>query len=177
MAAMILIALALRRAGVLADAIHAEHYHDLGKWLFALTVFWTYIAFSQYMLIWYANIPEETIWFRHRMEGSWMGVTQLLVFGHFLFPFLLLMPRAVKRNFTGLAVMASWLLAMHYMDLYWIVMPTLDKHGVHFHWLDVSTFVAVGSAFAYAFWSRLRRRALAPVGDPRFERSLKFQNA
>ena len=107
MAAMILIALALRRAGVLADAIHAEHYHDLGKWLFALTVFWTYIAFSQYMLIWYANIPEETIWFRHRMEGSWMGVTQLLVFGHFLFPFLLLMPRAVKRNFTWLAVMAS----------------------------------------------------------------------
>ena len=87
------------------------------------------------------------------------------------------MPRAVKRNLPWLAVMASWLLAMHYMDLYWIVMPTLDKHGAHFHWLDVSTFVAVGSAFAYAFWSRLRGRALAPVGDPRFERSLKFQNA
>ena len=176
-AAMVLIALALRRAGVLAEAIQIEHYHDLGKWLFALTVFWTYIAFSQYMLIWYANIPEETIWFRHRMEGSWMGVTQLLVFGHFLFPFLLLLPRAAKRNFASLAVMASWLLLMHYIDLYWIVMPTLDKHGAHFHWLDATTFVAVGSAFAFAFWSKLRRRQLTPVGDPRFEQSLKFQNA
>ena len=175
-AAMILIALGLRRAGVLGDAIHAEHYHDLGKWLFALTLFWSYIAFSQYMLIWYANIPEETIWFRHRMEEGWLPLTQLLVFGHFLFHFLLLLPRAAKRNTAWLAGMATWMLAMHYVDLYWIVMPTLDPHGAHFHWLDLTTLAAVGSVFAYAFWSRLRGRYLAPVGDPRFERSLGFEN-
>ena len=75
-----------------------EHLHDLGKWMFALTVFWTYIAFSQYMLIWYANLPEETIFFYNRMQGSWLYISLLLVFGHFIFPFFLLLARGAKRS-------------------------------------------------------------------------------
>ena len=87
MAVVTLISLTLRDKGFLTHTITLEHYHDLGKWMFALTVFWTYIAFSQYMLIWYANLPEETIFFRARFEGSWLWVSLFLVFGHFFFPF------------------------------------------------------------------------------------------
>jgi len=172
-----LVCLLLRRAGYLTRTIHREHYHDLGKWQFALTVFWAYIAFSQYLLIWYANLPEETIWFKNRMEGNWKWVSALLLFGRFILPFLALLTRAAKRNLTVLAVMSVWGLLMHWVDLHWVVMPTLHKHSFHLHWLDVSTFLAVGSLFALMFWTRLRRTALVPLGDVRFERSLHFKNA
>ena len=175
-AALTLILLAFRRAGVLATAVTVEHYHDLGKWMFALTVFWAYIAFSQYLLIWYANIPEETIWFQHRLEGNWIYISGTLLMGRFMLPFLVLLARAPKRNLGVLGCMSVWMLAMHYLDLHWIVMPTVDRHGFHLHWLDLATFMAVGSLFALAFWYRLKGRALVPVGDPRLEQSLEFKN-
>jgi hypothetical protein len=92
------VAVAMRRAGLLDTVISAEHLHDLGKFLFAFTAFWAYIAFSQFFLIWYANLPEETIWYKARMEGSWMTVSLLLMVGHFAVPFFYLMGRAVKRS-------------------------------------------------------------------------------
>jgi len=100
LAFVILTGLFLRKNNLLADVITVEHYHDLAKFLFSFTIFWGYMAFSQYFLIWYANIPEETIFFRHRWEGSWKYISLLLVFGQFLIPFLALMTRAGKRNFT-----------------------------------------------------------------------------
>jgi len=175
-AALVSVLLLFRRAGVLARSVNVEHYHDLGKWLFALTVFWAYIAFSQYMLIWYANIPEETIWFQHRFEGNWIYVSGLLLVGHFLVPFLVLLARAPKRNLPVLAGISVWILMMHWIDLHWVVMPTVHNHGFHWHWMDVATWLAVGSAFALVFWGRLRKHALAPVGDPRFEQGLQFRN-
>jgi hypothetical protein len=176
MAVWTLICLALREKGVLRNTINVEHYHDLGKWMFALTVFWAYIAFSQYLLIWYANLPEETIWFRHRMQGTWGGWSLLLLFGQFIIPFLVLLPRASKRNFKVLTGIALWILCAHFVDLYWQVMPTFHLQGVAFHWLDVSCLAAVGSIFALAFWFRVKRHALLPVGDPRFEQGLHFEN-
>ncbi len=172
-----LVCLGLRRAGYLVNTIHVEHYHDLGKWQFALTVFWAYIAFSQYLLIWYANIPEETIWYKNRLTGNWTWVSALLLFGRFFLPFFVLLTRPAKRNLTVLAVMSVWGLAMHWVDLHWVVMPTLHKHSFHLHWLDLSTFVAVGSIFALVFWSRLRSKPLVAAGDVRFERALHFKNA
>ncbi len=176
MAVLTLICLMLRRAGLLINTINLEHYHDLGKWLFALTVFWAYIAFSQYMLIWYANIPEETIWFKHRLEGNWSWVSALLLVGHFIVPFLVLLPRAAKRNVNVLTGISIWILLMHYVDLHWIVMPTMHVHSFHLHWLDLVTFLAVGAVFAFVFWTRLRKHALVPMGDLRFEQSLHFKN-
>jgi hypothetical protein len=117
--------------------------------MFALTVFWP-ISLSQYMLIWYANIPEETIWFQHRLEGNWIYISGTLL-GRFLLPFLALLARAPKRNLEVLGFVSVWMLAMHYLDLHWIVMPTLHRHGFHLHWLDLATFMAVGSLFALAF--------------------------
>jgi hypothetical protein len=171
-----LICIAFRRKGVLARTINLEHYHDLGKWMFALVVFWAYIAFSQYMLIWYANIPEETVWFIHRFEGTWAWMSTALLFGHFIIPFFLLLPRASKRNLNVLRFAAVWLLVFQYFDFYWQVMPTFTKQGVSFHWLDVATLAAVGSAFGLLFWNRMKAHAMLPVGDPRFEQAMHFQN-
>jgi hypothetical protein len=172
-----LICIWLRRRKVLSNTITIEHYHDFGKWLLALTIFWAYIAFSQYMLIWYANLPEETMWFMHRFEGSWGPTSLVLLFGHFIIPFFVLLPRASKRNLAVLKFSAIWLLAFQYLDFYWQVMPQFYPAGIAPHWLDVSTFLAVGSAFGLVFWSRMKAHAVLPVGDPRFEQGLHFQNA
>lgn len=175
-AALTLILLAFRGAGVLRHSVNHEHYHDLGKWVFALTVFWAYIGFSQYMLMWYANLPEETEWYRARLAGSWSAAGAVLVAGHFLAPFFLLISRAAKRRLWVLGAAAGWVLIMHYTDVYWLIMPTFAKAGVRPHWLDAATLAAVGSTFALAFWWRLRSHALAPTGDIRFERALEFEN-
>ena len=105
-------------------AITTEHLHDLGKLLFAFTVFWAYIAFSQYFLIWYGNIPEETIFFRVRLAGGFKLITIALAVGHFGVPFFFLMPRAIKRHAATLVGAALWLLAMHFIDVYWLVIPS-----------------------------------------------------
>jgi len=171
-----LIALGMRRAGVLANSITSEHYHDLGKWMFALTVFWAYIAFSQYLLIWYANLPEETIFYRMRMAGSWKWISAVILFCRFILPFVVLIFRASKRNLTVLGIAAGWVVAMHFIDMYWLIMPVFSKSGVAPSWMDLGTLVGVIGVFGYAFWLRLRKRALVPVGDLRFEQGLNFEN-
>ncbi len=176
MATTTLIALGFRKFGMLKNSITEEHYHDLGKWMFALTVFWAYIAFSQYLLIWYANIPEETIWYRHRFEGSWIFVSFLVLFGRFIIPFAVLLSRGAKRNYMILGGISIWILFMHFVDLYWLIMPNFFKSGVALHWLDFACLAAVISVFALAFWFRLRRNALVTVGDMRFEQGLHFEN-
>src|SRR5215207_5976433 len=102
-------AVAMRGAGLLDTFISPEHLHDVGKFLFAFTSFWAYIGFSQFFLIWYANLPEEAIWFKARIEGSWKMVSMLLIGGHFVAPFLFLMGRAVKRRGSTLAFAGFWL--------------------------------------------------------------------
>ncbi len=175
LAALIVTCLAFRRGGLLVEAIHVEHYHDLGRWLFALVVFWAYIGFSQYLLIWYANLPEETVWFRHRLEGGWGWVSASLLLGNFIIPFLLLIARAAKRSLPLLGSVSLLLLVMHYVDLHWVVMPTAGHHRFDLHWLDLATFAAVGSACGLVFWSRLKGRALIPIGDVRLSQALRHQ--
>ncbi len=169
-------AVVMRRAGLLDTVISAEHLHDVGKLLFGFTAFWAYIAFSQFLLMWYANLPEETIWYKARIEGSWMHVSLFLMAGHFVAPFFYLMGRTVKRNGATLAVGGAWLLAMHFLDLYWQVMPTLHPEGFRPSVLDAAAFVAIGgSVVAAASWL-MRRQALVPLRDPRLAESLAFEN-
>jgi len=177
MALLIIVCMALRGAGYLVNAVNEEHYHDLGKWLFTLIVFWAYIAFSQYMLIWYGNLPEETLWFKARLEGSWKALFFVLIFGHFFVPFFGLLPRASKRNLKVLGFFAGWMLVMHYVDIYWQIMPVLHRGGASFHWLDAAAIFAVGSAYGLVFWSAFKRKPLVPVGDPRLDQCLAFHNA
>jgi hypothetical protein len=175
-AALILICQAFQRNGLLVHSVNREHYHDLGKWLFALTVFWAYVSFSQYMLIWYGNIPEETFWFKYRLEGSWLYVSLFLAAGHFLLPFFAMLPRAMKRNRTVLGLFAGWMLIMHYTDLCWQVMPVFHRGGFAFHWVNLAALVAVASTAGLLFWSGFREKPLVPVGDPRLKQSLAFHN-
>jgi uncharacterized membrane protein YpjA len=126
--------------------------------------------------MWYANMPEETIWYKARMEGSWLTMSFLLMAGHFVAPFFYLMGRDVKRRGATLAIGAGWLLVMHFVDLYWQVMPTLHPGGVSPSLLDVAALFAVGGSFVAAASWLMRRQALVPVRDPRLAESLAFEN-
>lgn len=177
MALLILLCFLLQRGGRLTNAITIEHYHDLGKLLFAFVFFWAYIAFSQYLLIWYANIPEETEWYLKRQEGQWLWISLLLLFGHFVIPFLGLLPRYPKRRKMILAGWAAWLLIMHWIDLYWLVTPEFSHGQIPFHVIDAGCIVGIGGLYAAAIAYIARGRSLVPLRDPRLGDSLTFENA
>jgi hypothetical protein len=172
-----LVAMGFRSAGVLKNSITMEHYHDLGKWLFAMTAFYTYMAFSQYLLIWYANIPEETQFYRHRMPGSWLWISLAMPFIRFIIPFFTLLCRPAKRSLTVIGLVSVWCIVIEYVDLYWVVMPVYYKNGPQISWMDFATLAAVVSTCGLVFWSRFRKHKMVPVGDLRFEQSLHFENA
>jgi len=160
----------------LSAVITVDHQHNAGKLLLAFTAFWAYMAFSQYMLIWAGNLPEELQWITIRSQGVWRPVGVLILVGHFVVPFFFLLLRDVKRHRLGLWASALWLLLMEWLDLYWLIMPSLYHEGPRLHLLDVLTFLALGLLFAGALAWTLRRRALVPVNDPRLVESLAFEN-
>lgn len=167
----------LQSTGRLSRAITVEHYHDFGKLLFAFTVFWAYIAFSQYMLIWYAHLPEETGWFLKRQSDGWTAISLALLFGHFVVPFVVLISRLFKRRPLLLALAGGWMVVMHWIDMFWLVGPELTAGGPHVGLADVLLFVGMGGLFLAVWALRLRRHPLVPVRDPRLAESLAFENA
>jgi hypothetical protein len=176
-ALLVVVAFAVQRAGLLPHAITREHYHDLGKLLFAFVVFWAYIGFSQYMLMAYANLPEETGWFLRRQNGGWGWVGLLLIFGHFLLPFLALLARLPKRRKQLLVPVAAWVLAMHWVDLFFIVGPERSPQGFALSAADVLLLLAFSGVMVSSFARTFRTRSLLAEGDPRLEESLTFENA
>ncbi len=195
----ILLARWLGKKGYLADAITVEHYHDLGKFLWAFMVFWTYTNFSQYMLIFYANLPEETHWFAVRSQGGWGAVGVMLIIGHFLFPFAFLMSRNVKRNGVTLAFFSIFLLVIHCVDMQFLILPGNLGHGEHatgvpeggilasfgsqfgdylhtVSWADFGCFIGLCAIMAGLTIMNVRRTNLVPVRDPRLGESINFQN-
>lgn len=169
-----LISQAFQGAGELKHSITKEHYHDLGKWMFALAVFWAYMAVSQYLLIWYANLPEETIFYRNRFVGGWQGISVLLPIGRFIIPFALLIGRGAKRNAGVLRLAAIWIILMEFMDMYWLIMPNFHQAGPSLHWLDLAAMLGVVSVYGLVFWSRFHRHPMVVVGDMRFQQGLHF---
>ena len=165
------------RKGPLHDAVRADHLQDLGKMVFAFTCFWAYIAFSQYFLIWYGNIPEETVWYMARLTGSWTAVSATLALGHFIVPFFYLMGRTVKRNPRMLAFGAAWVLLMHLLDIAWIVLPSAQPQGPRPGPVHIGAFFAVGGLFLLLLGLLLRRLPLVPVGDPRLQESMALDVA
>jgi hypothetical protein len=175
-AVLILALHALRADGLPGALVNANHWHSLGKYLLAFTAFWAYIAFSQFLLIWIANLPEEVPWYLARGQGGWLGMAVFLIVFHFLVPFFTLLSRDLKRRPRALAFVALYLLVVHYVDVYWVMMPALqhDAHGVSPHLADLTAFVGVGgAAVAFVAW-RLRGRAAVPVGDPYLQESLRY---
>lgn len=169
-------AVALQQRGYLQDSITTEHYHDLGKFLFGFVFFWGYIAFSQYLLIWYANIPEETTWFSVRQSGGWFWVSMILLFGHLLVPFCGLMSRSVKRNKFALAGWSAFLLVMHWIDLNWLIMPQFSKTGPVFGFVDLFCIVGFAGIYLAVVLQVATGRALVPLKDPWLPESLAFKN-
>jgi hypothetical protein len=176
-ALLTILTLALQRGGRLARVVTIEHFHDYGKLMFAFVFFWAYIAFSQYLLIWYSNIPEETVWLRQRQEHGWAAVALVLLFGHFLLPFLGLMSRYAKRHRGLLGLWAVWIFAMHWCDLYWVVMPEFSPGGLPFAWLDLACFLGLGGLYLAGLARLAGSRSLVPSGDPRLQDALRFENA
>jgi hypothetical protein len=192
-AALILISLFLQSKGYLTKSITIEHYHDLGKFLFAFTIFWGYIAYSQYMLQWYANIPEETRWFQDHgattatgMGGGWALVVVALLFGHLLIPFCGLMSRHVKRYPVALGFWAVWQLFFCWVDMVWLVRPDyspgsiVDGHYMpgkfDFGLIDITAVVGIGAIFLAMVVRRAGMASLRPLRDPRLTDALAFQN-
>ena len=182
MATLILMAKFLQSRGFLKGVVTTEHYHDLGKLLFAFNFFWGYIAFSQFMLLWYANIPEETQFYLVRQEGGWMWFSLLLLFGHFVIPFVGLMSRHAKRRANLVIFWAVWLLVAHWIDIAYLILPTMAGHGVvpagvvTVGLTELATMVGIGGIFLASVAWALRERSLVPLRDPRLGEALRFEN-
>ncbi|MGC4122236.1 MAG: hypothetical protein QM765_48170 [Myxococcales bacterium] len=176
LAALALFTLALQKSGAVKSVSTVEHRHDIGKLLFGFTVFYAYISFSQYFLIWYANIPEETVFYLSRWVGSWRPLGMVLVFAHFVIPFLLLLSRRGKRDPLVLGLAAGILLVGHYVDLYWLVMPILDKQGMSPSWIDLAALLAPLGVMAWWVTDRAAKDALYPLRDPRLHEAVQLEN-
>jgi len=177
MAFMAITGMTLQRFGMLKGLIRVDHYQDLGKFLFGFTVFWAYIGFSQYMLIWYGNLPEETLFYRHRLEHGWETYSAILLLCHFIVPFMVLIGRWAKRLLPLLGFMSVWMLVMHWFDYFWVAAPVLHYEHAAMSVFDISAFLGLFGVFAAAFMYRLSRHSLVPQRDPRLHKSLSFHNS
>ena len=152
----------------LAQVVSPDRWHDLGNLLLALVMFWAYLNFSQFLLIWSANLAEEIPWYLHRIGGGWEWVAIALIVFQFTLPFVLLLSRDTKRNSRTLAVVAAAILFMHWLDTLWMVAPSFYPARFHIHWLDVAASVGIGGFWLAAFVAHLKARSLVPLHDPRF---------
>ena len=163
--------------GPLGGVLTPDHTHALGRLLLTSVIFWAYISFGQLVIIWMGDIPEESAFYAARTRGSWTGINYLLVFGHFIGPFLILLLRDVKRHPSQLAALGAWVLGAHYVDVYWQILPTCDAAGVRPHWVDLSGLLFVGGlATAVALW-RYRAAAAIPPHDPELGAALRYEAA
>jgi uncharacterized membrane protein YsdA (DUF1294 family) len=178
----ILVALGFRRSGVAKEAINVEHFHDLGKLMFGFLVFWAYISFSEFFLIWYAAIPEETLYYHRRWDvSSWRWISISLVTVKFIMPFFLVMSRNAKRNLGLLGLGAGWIAVMHLVEMYYWVMPYYQEGEIAFSLTGFVTdlgcvFACVGLYLAVVF-RRMLNHPVIPVRDPRLGRAIDFVNA
>ena len=174
LAVCLLLLIYLRKKGFLTDQwVNANHLHDLGKFLLGFTVFWAYIAFSQYMLVWYANLPEEATYYLHRSQHSWMWVSLSLIVFKFIVPFIYLLPRWVKRDEGALTLVCILILIMQFIDIYWMAYPNYDTKHLHFGLIELGTCLGFIGLFLYTILNFLSKHPLVPIKDPRQDESLK----
>lgn len=159
--------------------IGKRHFHDLGKLMLALTMVWAYFNFSQFLIIWSGNIPEETGWYLTRMKGGWGWIGVLLIVFHFAFPFLILLQQDFKRKAKLLASMAAFILVMRLVDMFYLIGPSprIDAHGMAkgafvVSWMDFVAPIAIGGIWIWFFLGQLRKRPIVPVMDPFLENAI-----
>lgn len=181
-----LFAVNFNERGLLGTGINKDHYYSLGALMFAFTAFWTYIAFSQFMLIWYANLPEETFWFIPRMTGGWGVISIGLIVTHFVVPFFMLIQRPSKTNPSRLKLVAIMILAFHIYDLYWLIYPTYSRiqsvvqkdasliSSPFFGWIEISYIILALGILLTVFSFVGKGKNLIPIGDPKLKRAMDF---
>ena len=172
-AAATLVVILMQEGGYL-PWLRRDHLYSLGALMFAFVNFWAYIAFSQFLLIWYANLPEETFWFMRRWQHGWEYVSVLLIIVHFAVPYFALLSQDSKMDPKRLKFIAIWILAAHLLDVYWLVMPTYSE-TVSVGWMELSIPLIIAGAGITVFSYKMRRENLVPVGDPKLERGLSFR--
>lgn len=175
LAACLVIVAWLRSHGLLSR-LNPEHYHLAGKLLLGFTIFWAYCAFGQFLLIWYANIPEETILYNDHNRYLWEYVTYALIVGKFMFPTIYLLAQDLKRSIRPLAAIAWWILLMHVVEMYWFIAPYAHDKSIVPSWQDFIALITIGSILGYAFIRIMSRSSLFPVRDPRLAECLTVTN-
>ncbi|MEP6667573.1 MAG: hypothetical protein ABJF10_00385 [Chthoniobacter sp.] len=177
MSLLVLIVTGLKKQGYLS-VVNDEHYHIMGKFMLAFTIFWAYIGFDQYMLIWYANIPEETMYFRLRNTESWWYFSQALVVCRFFLPFPVLLFQYTKmtKKWNLINWVACWILFMQLIDIYVVVLPALHRTGFSPSIFDLTSLAAVGGILGWLFFRNIGKSFLFPTRDPRLLGSLKLTN-
>jgi hypothetical protein len=174
----------LQRSGAAGDVLKPRHFHDLGKLLLAFVMLWAYLSFSQFLIIWSGNLPEEIPWYLARISGAWGFVAIALVLGHFFIPFAMLLSAGLKKRSGTLARVALWVLVMRLIDLIWYVAPSFRHfaaeggHGVApMHWMDIAIPVGLVGVWVFLFVRQLRSRALFPVNDPYLKEAFAHHDA
>lgn len=165
----------LNEKGLLVKGIGKDHYYSLGALLFGFINFWAYIAFSQFLLIWYANLPEETVWFLQRWNGSWLYFSIFFVVVHFLIPYFALLSQPSKMNPKTLKIMSVWIILVHFLDLYWIVMPTFSRDSFVFGWIEIGFLILGFGIVMVVFSLKAKNQNLVAIGDPRLKRGIDFR--
>jgi hypothetical protein len=161
----------LARFEPFAQALTPNHLHDLGKLMLTFVMLWAYFSFSQFLIIWSGNLPEETPWYVRRLHGGWQYIGLAIVLLHFALPFLLLLSRDLKRHGRRLVLVALLVLAMRFVDLFWLIAPSLHTQRLGVHWLDVAALIGNGGLWLGVFAWQLQQRPLLPVRDPDFRLS------
>ncbi len=153
--------------------VRTSHFHDWGNLLLALVMLWTYFAFSQYLIIWSANLPEETVWYVARKHGGWGVIALGIVILQFVFPFMTLLSRAAKESAQKLAMLAVLILAMRVVDVIWLIEPSYNREHFHLSWMDIVAPMAMGGLWLATFAWQLQKRSLVPINDPQLEQVLE----
>lgn len=177
LATVYLITMLMQRTGPLSGVVHTRQFHDLGVLLFAFTVFYAYIAFSQYFLIWNAALPEETFWYVKREKGSWWDISMLLIFGHFAVPFLALLRIDAKLSLPLMIPLCAWVWLMHFSDMSFNIMPVLHPDGFVLHWADIGCMAFFAGVLSLVFLKYFFSHAPYPIKDPRLAEALGVHHA
>jgi hypothetical protein len=169
---LIAVIVLLSRRSPLREIMTTQHFHDLGNLMLAFTCLWAYLSFSQFLIIWAGNIPNEIPWYMRRLFGGWGAVAALLVLFHFLVPFVILLQRFVKRNPNILQRVAIGMIVIRLIDVFWVVMPAFSQPefktaGFHLSWMDFAAPIGVGGIWIAFFIWNLKKYPIVPVGDPR----------
>jgi len=162
----------LARREPMNAVVRTSHFNDWGNLLMALVMLWMYFAFSQYLIIWSGNLPEETVWYVARKHGGWGVIALGIVILQFAFPFLTLLSRAAKKSPQKLGMLALLILIMRVVDVIWLIEPSFNRERFHLSWMDLAAPIAIGGLWIATFAWQLQKRSLVPANDPQLEQAL-----